>query len=149
MASSHYEGLQAKLEKRFSKGLTFRANYSFSKTMDVGGSGFGSSASPQDPNNFKADSALSSLDRAQIFSLDWVYTLPFGKGRRFGSSLNGSENALLGGWEVTGIMSAISGSPFTVTLRMTLRTSARRSIEQRPNLVGDPYAGAHSLTGFG
>ena len=68
VASSHYEGLQAKLEKRFSKGLTFQRNYSFSKTIDVGGSGFSSSASPQNPNNMRADSALSSLDRAQILS---------------------------------------------------------------------------------
>ena len=39
VATSNYEGLQAKIEKRFSKGLTFRLNYSFSKTMDVGGIG--------------------------------------------------------------------------------------------------------------
>jgi len=148
VATSTYEGLQAKLEKRFSKGLTFRVNYSFSKTMDVGGSGFGSSTSPQDPNNFKADSALSSLDRAQILSLDWVYHLPFGKGEHFGSSWNGVEQAILGGWEVTGILSAISGSPFTVTLEDDIANIGARSIEQRPNLVGDQYAGAHSLTGL-
>ena len=39
-ASSRYEGIQAKLEKRFAKGLTFRANYSFGKVIDVGGAGF-------------------------------------------------------------------------------------------------------------
>ncbi len=148
VATSSYNGLQVKLEKRFSQGLTFRVNYSFSKTMDVGGSGFGASTSPQDPNNFKADAALSSLDRAQILSLDWVYQLPFGRGRRFGSSFNGFEQAVLGGWEVTGILSATSGSPINVTLEDDIANIGARSIEQRPNVIGDPYSGAHSLTGL-
>jgi outer membrane receptor protein involved in Fe transport len=148
VATSTYEGLQAKLEKRFARGLTFRVNYAFSKTMDVGGSGFGSSTSPQNPNDFKADAALSSLDRAQILSLDWVYQLPFGKGRHFGSTWNGFENAILGGWEVTGILSATSGSPINVTLEDDIANIGARSIEQRPNAVGAQYAGAHSLTGL-
>ncbi len=148
VASSHYEGIQAKLEKRFAKGLTFRVNYSFSKTMDVGGSGFGASSSPQDPYDMKADSALSSLDRAQIFSLDWVYQLPFGRGRRFGSNFNALEEAVLGGWEVTGIMSAVSGSPFTATLENDIANIGARSISQRPNVIGDPYAGGRSTTGL-
>jgi outer membrane receptor protein involved in Fe transport len=147
-ASAHYEGLQAKIEKRFSQGLTFRANYAFGKDIDVGGSGFSQSASPQDPNDFAADRALSNLDRRHIFSLDWVYQLPFGAGRRFGSSFNGFENALFGGWEVTGIMSATSGPPFTVGLDQDIANTGVRTIEQRPNLVGDPYAGGHSITGL-
>ncbi len=148
VASSHYEGLQAKIEKRFAKGLTFRANYSFSKTMDVGGSGFSSSASPQNPNDFRADSALSSLDRKNIFSLDWVYQLPFGRGKQFGNGMNRLEDVIAGGWEVTGIMSATSGSPFTATLDSDIANIGARSISQRPNVIGDPYSGAHSLTGL-
>jgi outer membrane receptor protein involved in Fe transport len=149
IASSHYEGLQAKLEKRFSHGLNIAANYAFSKTIDVGGSGFGASSSPQDPNDMAADRALSSLDRAQIFSLSLVYTLPFGKGRHFGSGFNGFEEAILGGWEVTSIFSATSGSPFTVTLENDIANIGARSISQRPNVTGvSPYAGFKSTTGL-
>ena len=148
IASSHYEGLQAKLEKRISYGLTVTANYSFSKTMDVGGSGFGASSSPQDPYDMAADRALSSLDRANIFSLSAIYTLPFGRGRRYGANFNGFEDAILGGWELTGIISATSGSPFTVTLENDIANIGARSISQRPNLVGNPYAGARSTTGL-
>lgn len=148
VASSHYDGLQAKLEKRFSHGLNFTANYSFSKTIDVGGSGFGSSSSPQNPNDFGADRALSSLYRAQIFTLSAVYTLPFGRGQHFGSSFNGVEQAVLGGWEVTTIITATTGSPFTATLENDIANIGARSIAQRPNLVGDPYTGAHSTTGL-
>ncbi len=148
VATSDYEGLQAKLEKRFAKGLTFRVNYAWSKTIDVGGSGFAASASPQNPNNFGSDTALSNLDRAQILSLDWVYHLPFGKGERFGGAWNGVENAILGGWEVTGILSATSGSPVNITLEDDIANIGARTIEQRPNAVGAQYAGAHSTTGL-
>ena len=148
VASSHYEGLQAKIEKRFSQGLSFRGNYAFGKVLDVGGSGVASSASPQDPNNYRGDRGLSSLDRRHIFTLDWVYQLPFGKGQRYGSNMNGFANAVLGGWEVTGIISAISGRPFSATLPSDIANIGARSISQRPNLVGDPYAGAQSTTGL-
>jgi hypothetical protein len=148
VASSHYEGLQAKLEKRYSYGLNFTANYSFSKTMDVGGAGFGSSSSPQNPNDMAADRALSSLDRANIFSFNAVYTLPFGRGRHFGSNFNSFEDAILGGWEITGIITATSGSPFTVTLENDIANIGARSIAQRPNVIGNAYTGAHSSTGL-
>jgi len=149
VASSHYEGLQAKLEKRYAKGLTFRVNYSYSKTIDVGGSGFSSSSSPQNPYNMKADSALSNLDRTHILSADTVYQLPFGKGRRFGSNFNGFEDAILGGWEVTGILTRSSGSPLTVGLEGDIANIGARSISQRPNSTGvDQYSGAHSVTGL-
>jgi hypothetical protein len=145
-ASSHYEGLQMKIEKRFGQGLTFAANYAFGKVMDVGGSGFSSSASPQDPNDMRADRGLSSLDRRNIFSLDWVYQLPFGKGKRFGSSFNGWEEALFGGWEVTGIMTATSGSPFSAQFNQDIANIGARSISQRANIIGDPYQGGHSTS---
>lgn len=147
-ASSHYEGLQMKLEKRFSQGLTFAANYAYGKVLDVGGSGFASSASPQDPNDMRADRGLSSLDRRNIFSLDWVYALPFGRGRRYGTNFSGWEDALFGGWEVTGIMTASSGSPFSAGFGQDIANIGARSISQRANVIGDPYEGAHSTSGL-
>lgn len=147
-ASSHYEGLQMKIEKRFGQGLTFAANYAFGKVMDVGGAGFSQSASPQDPNDMRADRGLSSLDRRNIFSLDWVYQLPFGKGKRFGSGFNGWQDALMGGWEVTGIMTATSGSPFSANYGQDVANIGARSISQRANVIGDPYQGGDSTSGL-
>jgi outer membrane receptor protein involved in Fe transport len=141
-ATGSYHGLQAKIEKRFSQGLTFRANYAFGKAIDNGGSGFGASSAPQNPNNTLADKGLSALNRTHIFSLDFVYQLPFGRGQKFGSSINRFADAIVGGWEVTGILSATSGRPFTVTIPRDIANIGARSISQRPDLVGDPYAGA-------
>ena len=141
-ATSTYEGLQVKVEKRFSQGLTFRVNYAFGKAIDNGGSGFGASSAPQNPYNTRADKALSGLNRTNILSLDYVYQLPFGRGRKFGSGMNRAADALLGGWELTGILSATSGSPFTVNIPRDVANVGARSISQRPDLVGDPYSGA-------
>ena len=141
-ATSSYHGIQAKLEKRFSKGLTFRANYAFGKVLDNGGSGFGASSAPQNPYDVRADRGLSSLNRTHIFSLDYVYQLPFGRGQKFGTNMNRFADAFIGGWEVTGIFSATSGRPFTVGIGRDVANIGARSISQRPNLVGDPYSGA-------
>jgi hypothetical protein len=143
-ATSSYHGLQAKIEKRFSQGLTFRANYAFGKALDNGGSGFGASSAPQNPYDVRADKALSSLNRFHIFSLDYVYQLPFGRGQKYGSNMNRVADAFVGGWEVTGIFSATSGQPFTVGIGRDIANIGARSISQRPNLVGDPYSGAQN-----
>jgi len=110
--------------------------------MGLGGSGFGSSASAQNPYNERADYGISSLHRTHVFTLDYVYQLPFGKGRRFGSSMGAIGEGILGGWELTGILSARSGAPFGVGIGRDIANIGARSISQRPNVVGDPYAGA-------
>ncbi|MBC7924214.1 MAG: hypothetical protein H7039_01015 [Bryobacteraceae bacterium] len=142
--TSTYHGLQAKLDKRFSKGLTFRGNYAFGKAMDIGGSGFGASSSPQNPRDRKADYALSSLHRTHIFSFDYVYQIPFGKGHSLGGNMGSIPNAILGGWEVTGIITARSGSPFNVGIGRDVANTGARSISQRPNVIGDAYSGAQN-----
>ncbi len=141
-ATSTYHGLQAKLEKRFSQGLTFRANYAFGKALDNGGSGFGASSAPQDPRNVRGDKAISGLNRTHIFSLDYVYQLPFGRGHKFGADMNRFADAIVGGWELTGIWSATSGAPFTVNIGRDIANIGARSISQRPDVVGNPYSGA-------
>jgi hypothetical protein len=142
--TSTYEGLQLKIEKRFSRGLTFRANYAFGKALDNGGSGFGASSAPQNPNDVHADKAISSLDRTHIFSLDYVYQIPYGKGQRYGGNLNRAADAFLGGWELTGIWTATSGAPINVTIPRDIANIGARSISQRPNVIGDAYAGAQN-----
>ena len=75
---SAYNGLQAKAEKRYSKGLTFIASYSYSKTISLGDTAF-----VQNYLNSNADRAVSSQDMTQHFVASAVYDLPFGKGRAF------------------------------------------------------------------
>ncbi len=119
-AHSSYNGLQSKLEKRFSRGVYFLASYTWSKAIDNQSNGtdtaIASGQYPQDPRNPGLDRGLSSFDISQRFVGSFVWELPFGRGRAFGSTLPGAVNALVGGWQLSGIFTAQSGSPFSVLM---------------------------------
>ncbi len=87
IASSIYHGVQFKAEKRFSQGLAFMGTYTFSRNINTGGDGFNSSASPQDPTCIECDRALSAFHRKNLFAMNFIYELPFGKGKRYGADL--------------------------------------------------------------
>jgi len=137
--SSNYHGLQFKVDKRFSDGISMRANYAWGKTIDVGGAGFSASATPQNPLDFQADRGLSALHREHTFTLDYIWQLPFGRGRRYGANMSGPVDAILGGWQLTGIITANSGGPFNVGIPRDIANIGPRSVAQRPNLAGDPF----------
>src|SRR5262245_47160373 len=138
IASSIYHGLQMKAEKRFSKGLTFLGSYTFSRNINTGEDGFSMSSSPQNPHCIECDRALSAFHRTNIFALNFVYELPFGKGKQFGSDLSGAANHILGGWQLNGIVTASSGQPIGVGIGRDIANTGARSISQRPNVNGNP-----------
>ncbi|MGH9839458.1 MAG: TonB-dependent receptor domain-containing protein [Blastocatellia bacterium] len=114
-ANSIYNGLNATLEKRFSRGLSFRMAHTWSKAIDVAGQPLnsGGSASVQDSLNFLALRGLSDYDYRHRFVTAFVYELPFGRGR---NSLNDGVAAwVLGGWRVSGIFTHRTGRPYSVT----------------------------------
>ena len=131
-------GLQLKAEKRFAQGLSFLGSYTFSKFINTGGDGFNASSSPQDPNCLRCDRGLSAFDRTNIFAFNFVYELPFGKGKRFGNDMNAAGNVILGGWQFNGIITASSGQPLTATIPRDIANIGARAIGQRPNLNGNP-----------
>ena len=123
-SSSIYHGLQLKIEKRFSDGLSFRANYAFGKTIDVLGAGFSASQTAQNPHDILGDRALSDLHRAHAFTFDYVWQLPFGRGKTYGSGMNRAADAILGGWQLPESSRPIAALPSTLPSRVTSRTSA-------------------------
>ncbi len=140
-ATSSYHGLQAKLEQRFTDGLSFRANYAWGKTIDTLGAGFSASRSPQNPHDLQADRALSDLHRLHTFSADFVWQVPIGKNRAVGSNLGSVANGILGGWQLTGVGTANSGAPINVSIPRDIANIGPRVQAQRPDLVGDPRSG--------
>jgi len=119
--------LQVGAIKRYSHGLLFQAEYQFVRSI-----GDELYAGPQDIRNFRADRAdLSGLAR-HVFRLNYLYDLPFGKGKPF-LNHGGPANYLLGGWQIAGITSALSGTPFSVTYNSTILGSP----SGRADLVGD------------
>lgn len=138
IAKSNYNALQTSLRRRSKGGLTLLASYTFSKAMDTASSTNNSTTGtqkfPQDIRNLEAERALSDFHRAHQFSASFNYDIPVGKGRAFLGEANGITDFLLGGWQVNGIISLLSGRPFTP------QYSTADVAQQRPDLVGDPYA---------
>lgn len=140
-ADSIYHGLQFKAEKRFAEGLSFRANYAWGKTIDTLGAGFSASRSPQNPHDPQGDRSLSDLHRAHVFSADYIWQIPVGRNRAFGSGIGRAADAVLGGWQITGVVTASTGAPINVSIPRDVANIGPRSQAQRPDLVGDPLAG--------
>ena len=105
--NSTYHAGTVTAEKRFSENLTFLTSYTWSKAIDdVGGM--------IDVYNRRLNKALSAFDTPHQFIGSWVYQLPFGKGRRIGSSWNAIGNAVLGGWDLDGIVRVQSGQAVAI-----------------------------------
>ncbi len=114
---SNYHSLQAKLTKRYSRGLTTLLSYTWSRSMDYGGSaasGGGSVGNPQTITNLKAGYGPSGFNQQHRFVGSANYELPFGPGKPFVN--RGVAAQVVGGWELDGIVTFASGFPFTVFL---------------------------------
>jgi hypothetical protein len=121
--NSNYHSLQVKAEKRFSDGGSLLASYTFSKVIsDVetlttwldtanGVSGI------QNWNDFRSERALTSFDSRQRLTVSYVVDLPFGKGQRYFSGVNGFRDRLVSGWGINGVSTFQEGFPlgFTAT----------------------------------
>lgn len=110
-----YNALMVKLEKRFSKGVTFLSSYTWSHTIDnveeAGNSDAVTVLKPWD-RSLNRGNALTDVRHNYILSA--TYELPFGKGKTFLSGMNRLGDAVLGGWQLSGIFSRTSGLPYTI-----------------------------------
>ena len=134
---SRYNALQAKVEKRFSKGLTFSASYGYSKTMALGEN---FSGGVQNPYDWAADRAVSNQDMTQHFVGSAVYALPFGRGHDYGSHWNRWVNGVLGGWSAGPIVSVNTGLPLNLTVNGNPSNTGQGSVvgnNDRPNAAGN------------
>ena len=111
--SSSYNALVAKLNKRFSGGLSLIATYQWSKTIDNASENQGWEISDgyRSYNNLGLERSISGHDIPQSVAVAWISELPVGRNRKLGSSLNPVVNAIVGGWQVSGIFRWTSGLP--------------------------------------
>jgi hypothetical protein len=121
IGNAAYNGLQLTMRHK-GKGLDFDFNYTYSKSIDVGsnaerinefeGGGFASQIiNSWSPAQLRAP---SDYDTTHQLNANWVYELPFGKGKYFGSGMHGVTQGVFGGWTFTGIFRWTTGYPFTV-----------------------------------
>ena len=114
-ARYNYNSFQVELRKRFSGGLQFQANYTFSKTLtDASGLDQLRFEPLLDVRNPGLEYTRADYDQTHRFNFNSILELPFGKGKRFFSGANGLTDRLLGGWQLGTIVSVGSGAPITI-----------------------------------
>jgi len=126
-SNSTWHGLKLEATRRFSGGLYFQANYTFSKGLTdyVGGQSQGDDY--RDNRNYNLDKTLANFDATHVINSNWIYELPFGKGRRWLAGAPGWMNQIVGGWQMNGIFGLTTGWPMTVSTgrnTLTLNDSA-------------------------
>lgn len=140
--SAKYNEVYGKLDKKASHGFAALISYTFAKSTDNEGGNIDNQSAIQDYNNPAADYASSDFDVRHTVVASPIYELPFGKGQAFAH--NGRVmDALVGGWQVSAIVTASSGLPFTV--RTTQDYSNTGSASPRPDRVCNG-AGPKNLT---
>jgi hypothetical protein len=133
LAFSKYSALQLYGRRRFSEGLTFTAAYTHSRYRDVTSTdtifgqvptviNTGASAAPgfqigpAVARPIDSEYGVSENDAPHVLAVSYLYELPVGRGRRFLPALPRAADALLGGWSLTGLVSARSGNSFDIQL---------------------------------
>jgi len=133
----HYNSLQTSLQRRFANGFMLQASYTRSKWMGLccDDSGDGGPAIPIPQYSF-LNRSLMGADRPNNFRMSAMYELPFGQGKPLANK--GTAAFLVGGWQLNGVLSVYSGSPFTVTSNATSLNapgSTQRADQVKPDVA--------------
>jgi hypothetical protein len=138
VGGSTYNALQATFTHRWHSGLQLNVSYTFSKFMDdvQGASGWafpGSGSSVRNSYDLAAERSVDASDLTHSLVVNHTYELPFGKGKRFGGEWNKPMDAILGGWQWSGILTAHTGLPLSIN--PASNNTAGFGFNQRPNIV--------------
>jgi len=127
-----YDSLQTKLDRRFSNGLLVTTSYTLGRGMSYN-TGDSNSGVPT-PADLQRSWARTDQDRLHSLVTSFLYQLPFGPERKW--LRDGALSHILGGWQMSGIFAAQSGSPINIT--MSAATLNAPGNTQRPNVSGTP-----------
>ncbi|MDX2153354.1 MAG: TonB-dependent receptor [Bryobacteraceae bacterium] len=137
----NYHALQTKIEKRFGGGLYLLNSFTWSKAIDNASghleaqNGDNSRVNYRDLRN---ERGVSGYNQPFNNTSTVVYDVPFGRGRKWGSSVNAFTNAALGGWRITGINTMTSGLPINLSYSPASQFQVSGAPTYRPNIMGDP-----------
>jgi hypothetical protein len=116
-ANANYNAFLAKVQKRYSNGLTFLLSLTLSKLLDDSSTTvnfWGATGSPQDYYNRHADKSLSSQDESRVMVISSNYELPVGRKGHFLNSAPKAVDFIVGGWQVNGIYTYNTGTPIAL-----------------------------------
>jgi hypothetical protein len=140
--NSNYHSLQFYAQHRFTGASQISGAYTWSKNLTD--SQNDRSNAPQNTFDIRSEYSRATLDRRHVFTMNYIYELPFFKGQ------HGFAGKVLGGWQASGIVTYNSGLPFTITTSSYdaagLGNNPAAIAGNRPNILCDPNASApHTL----
>jgi hypothetical protein len=146
IGNSSYNALQASLRHSMSHGVQFDLNYTWSKSIDLtsdavrvtpnGGlaSGVGGIVNTWNPTQLRG---VSDFDTTHQFNANWIVDLPFGRGKALAGNAHGVLDAIIGGWQLSGIARWTSGFPVNISNGGTYPTNWQ--LPGNATLVGTPH----------
>ncbi len=156
---SRYNALQLKYEWRMSSGVSVLTSLTLSKTRDNGAQSLennnGNFPAPQNYYDLGAEYGISGYHQPYNSTTSFIWSLPFGRGHRWGGSVSRPVDLLIGGWQIAGINTVTPGEPVTFTYTPAadfvvsgIAQDFRGANNYRPNVTCDPYAasGQPSIT---
>src|SRR6059036_1787393 len=134
--ASQYHSLQLGLNRRFRGGFQLQGSYTYGKSTNNADGVFGRYLDqgitvPQDPDDWRADWALSGIDIRNYFSLNYTYDLPFAR------NMPGAAGKLLSGWQLNGILTLAGGTPVSILTgyNRSRNGASGTQITDRPDLI--------------
>ncbi len=142
---SYYNALLVDYNHRFHNGLNLLVSYTFSKFQDdTSGTAdwayVGNGGGYRDSYNIKLDKSLDGSDIKHSLVANYIYELPVGRGRKYAGDINRGVDAVIGGWQLSGIVSAKSGIPLAINGGGT-----NPLLIQHPDEIGNPALANRSI----
>jgi len=138
-----YNSLQAAYNHRFNKGLNIIVSYTYSKFLDntegTQSWAYVGNSSPANNYNLAAEKSVDAGDTPNSLVASYIYDLPVGRGKAVGAHMSRKLDAVVGGWESSGIFTAKSGIP----LGFNGNNIPSYGGDPRPDIVGNPNDVAH------
>jgi len=171
IGSAAYHALQINLRRHMRNGFQFDLNYTYSKSLDISSDAYritdegGLGGQVINPWNPKALRAVSDFDLPHQFNANWIWELPFGKGRWIANNINNGLDAVIGGWQLSGLARWTSGFPiapsngaqwptnwelsgFATPIAPTKTVGASKNPDGTVNIFGNGAAAAAALGNF-
>src|SRR5215471_12855567 len=148
--TASYHALNVSLQKRVTHRLAFKANYTYSKVIDLNSailapSGENEPADVFSPYNLSLNRGPASFSLHHQFSTNFSYQMPFGRGQRFAGGAGGWKNQLIGGWQWNGIVTAQGGFPLTPLIGFNNSGTGDTNVTDvpswNPNFIGPAVLG--------
>jgi len=135
LGNSNFHSLQVALKRHMANGWLWGAQYMWSHGLADEGFGAGDTTNIENVSCIRCDYSSSDIDIRQSLSINSVYELPFGRGKHFLNN-SGVAGKVLGGWQLSGIASAMSGRPIDIEIdRKASALPDGNKKAQRPNFV--------------